>query len=173
MAWEPNYVVVGPEALKRWAERSVEEREEARAAFRYVDPNMPGPSVALVVLDGDLPANTVAGVVQDPANSDHQLMVVSRRTYSYAALLMAAQAIISSEGKALLGQLGRLDVTAEGTVVGPDGRSLFEVEMPDQRLFKETKSLTHMIMSATSMESVDLPKLGRGEIYRNGDPSTP
>ena len=163
-------VVVGREALKMWAARSVEERDEARAAFRYVAPDFPEASVAVVVLDGDLPANTVASIIADPANSDHQLVVVSRRTYSYAAFTMAMRAIISDNGKPLLRQVGRLDVTADASVVGPDRHSLFQVVMPDQPLFKETKSLTHMITVATSIESIDVPDVGRGEIYRNNDP---
>jgi hypothetical protein len=171
MAEAQSDTVFGPETLKAWAEMSAENREQSRAAFRFVAPDMPEQSVALFVLDEDLPAKAVASIVEDPANSDYQSVVVSRRTYSYAALRMGVQAIVSSEGKALLRKLGRLDVTAVGTVVGPDGSSLFELEMPDQSLFKETESLTHMITVATSSESLDLPNVGRGKLYRNGNPS--
>jgi hypothetical protein len=170
MAEEQSGTVFGLEALKAWAEMSEEEREQARAAFRYVDPDLPEASVALVVLDEDLPANTVASIMVDPANSDHQLVVVSRRTYSYAAHTMAMRAIISDKGKTLLRQLGRLDVTAGATVVGPDGNSLFQVEVPDQALFRETESLAHMISVATSSESIYVPHVGRGQVYRNNDP---
>jgi hypothetical protein len=170
MAEEQSDTVFGPEALKAWAEMSAAEREQARAAFRYVDPGLPEPSVALVVLDRDLPANTVASIIEDPVNPDHQLVVVSRRTYSYAAFTMAMRAVISDNGKTLLRRFGRLDVTVGATVVGPDRNSLFQVKIPDQTLFKERESLTHMITVATSSEPFDVPNLGRGQIYRNNDP---
>jgi len=170
MAEEQSDTVFGPEALKAWAEMSAEDREQARAAFRFVAPDMPEPTLALLVLDGDLPANTVASIIADPTNSDHQMLVVSRRTYRYAGLVGATHALTSNKAKALLRQLGRLDVTSGGSVVGPDRNSLFELPMPDQSRRSETESLTHLTAVATSSESVDLPNVGRGQLYRFNDP---
>ena len=171
----PTYVEVGPKALRAWAELSESERDEARRAFRMVarmeGTDVPEPSLALFVLDEDLPANTVASIVADPTNSEHQLLAVSRRTYSYAATYMAAQVLANDKAKGLLKQLGRLNVTNAAVVVAPDGRSLFEVEMPEQSLLRETESLSHMITVATSSESADVPNVGRGQLYRFDDPA--
>jgi hypothetical protein len=171
----PIYVESGPTALKAWAEFSAKEREQARLAFRMVGRmegiDMPEPSLALLVLDEDLPANTVASIVADPINSDHQVLAVSRRTYSYAATHMAAQLLANNKTRGLLKHLGRLNVTSGATVVGPDGSSLFDVEMPDPALLRETESLTHMITVATSSESVEIPQVGRGQLYRFDDPA--
>jgi hypothetical protein len=175
MAEGPIYLEAGPKSLKAWAEISAKEREEARRTFRMVARmegiDMPEPSLALLVLDKDLPANIVASIVADPINSDHQILAVSRRNYSYAATHMAAQVLANDKAKGLLKQLGRLNVTSGATVVGPDGSSLFDVEMPDPALLRETESLTHMMTVATSRESVEIPQIGRGQLYRFDDPA--
>jgi hypothetical protein len=172
MAKEPSDVVFGREALKAWAAMSAHDREQARAAFRSVAPEVPEPTLAVIVLDEDLPGNSVASIVGDPISSDRQVLVFSRRTYNDAAFVMATDALASYKTKELLGRFGRLDVTTGATVVSPDRKSLFELQRPDPSLLSATENLTHLVTVATSSESVEVPNLGRGKIYRFNTPSS-
>jgi hypothetical protein len=171
MGEEQRDTLFGLEALKAWAELSAEEREQARKAFRFVAPDMierPAPLVVLV-LDEDLPADTVAIIVAYPGNSDRPMLVFSRRTYSNAAWVMAGHVQNSKKANALLRHFGRLDVTAGAMVVGPDRNVLLELEIPHQSLWA-TGDLSELSTVATSTESVDVPDLGRGQLYRFSEP---
>jgi hypothetical protein len=161
------YVRADREARAAWPEMSPEEREELQAALRIVRADRIEKPLPLVifVLDEDLPANTVASIVEDPSNSGHPMLVFSRQTYSFAAWVMAAYVQYSKKANALFRQLGRLDVTASATIVDRDRNTLVELKLPPQSLWY-MRDLTQVTTGATSSESVELPDMGRGQLYR-------
>ena len=161
------YVRADRDATRDWPKMSAEEQAEHDAIFRMLlaDRIKPPPPVVILLVDEDLPANTVASVVADPTNSARPMLVFSRRTYSFAARVMANYVPTSKKANALFRQFGRLDVTADAKVVGPDRRTLVEFKLPPQVMWDMT-DLTELTAGATSSESVELPDVGRGQLYR-------
>jgi len=165
---EPRDVEFGAAALKALAQLSKEDRAEvmgsnARAAARHEL----GPfSIGFVILDGDLPSNAVALIVEDPNKQGARFVVFSNRNYNDAVFAMVSEALQAPEGVAAIARHGRVRVTSRATVVDNESNTLFELRPPPVELTHTSGTLLHLKEVAASVAPIEIANLGKGNLYR-------
>jgi hypothetical protein len=154
--------LLGDPAIEAWINLSPQVRDEIRHTLEQTSEASP-PGFSIFIVDSPLPEGSAA-LITVRSEADSSMLVLSRSNTSDAVFAMTRKALAylpaakTSKGKTL-------SLQSDASVVIGD-EIIAHVNTRGEDALRMSPTLDRVLAAARSVETADLPKLGRGKLYR-------